>query len=87
MANQYFVFKKQPEIGEDFTIDDKAAVHHIFTVMRTSVGEKIQLPLKTKEQHLKMRRQQKKMRELHLNQMKVLMEPPSRKKNFRLHRV
>ena len=43
MANQYFVFKKQPEIGEDFTIDDKAAVHHIFTVMRTSVGEKIQL--------------------------------------------
>lgn len=43
MANQYFVFKKQPEIGEDFTIDDKAAIHHIFTVMRTSVGEKIQL--------------------------------------------
>ena len=43
MANQYFVFKKHPEIGEDFTIDDKAAVHHIFTVMRTSVGEKIQL--------------------------------------------
>lgn len=46
MANQYFVFKKQPEIGEVFTVDDKAAVHHIFTVMRTSVGQKLQLVLK-----------------------------------------
>ncbi len=43
MANQYFVFKIPPEIGEVFTIDDKAAAHHIFTVMRMSPGQKLQL--------------------------------------------
>lgn len=46
MANQYFIFKNQPELGEVFTIDDKAAAHHIFTVMRTDVGEKLQLVFK-----------------------------------------
>ncbi|WP_459567796.1 RNA methyltransferase PUA domain-containing protein, partial [Enterobacter asburiae] len=43
MANQYFVFKKQPEVGDVFTIDDKAAAHHIFTVMRMNAGQKLQL--------------------------------------------
>lgn len=46
MANQYFIFKNQPELGEVFTIDDKAAAHHIFTVMRMGVGEKLQLVFK-----------------------------------------
>ncbi|MBL3716837.1 16S rRNA (uracil(1498)-N(3))-methyltransferase [Lactococcus garvieae] len=43
MANQYFIFKNQPEIGTVFTIENKAAAHHIFTVMRANAGEKLQL--------------------------------------------
>ena len=43
MANQYFVFKKQPEVGDVFAIEDKAAAHHIFTVMRMNAGQKLQL--------------------------------------------
>jgi 16S rRNA (uracil1498-N3)-methyltransferase len=43
MANQYFVFKKTPKIGEAFVIEDKAAAHHIFTVMRAQTGEHLRL--------------------------------------------
>lgn len=46
MANQYFIFKKQPLIGDIFAIDDQAAAHHIFTVMRANAGEKIQVVFK-----------------------------------------
>ncbi len=46
MANQYFIFKKQPPIGDIFAIDDQAAAHHIFTVMRANAGEKIQVVFK-----------------------------------------
>ena len=27
MANQYFVFKKLPELGEEFIIENQAAAH------------------------------------------------------------
>lgn len=40
MANQYFVFKKLPELGEEFIIENQAAAHHIFTVMRAKVVTK-----------------------------------------------
>lgn len=43
MANQYFVFKSVPKLGELFMIDNQAAAHHIFTVMRVKVGEKLKL--------------------------------------------
>ncbi|KLK96623.1 RNA methyltransferase, RsmE family [Lactococcus lactis subsp. lactis] len=43
MANQYFVFKKLPELGEEFIIEDQAAAHHIFTVMRAKSGDQIRL--------------------------------------------
>lgn len=43
MANQYFVFKKLPELGEEFIIENQAAAHHIFTVMRAKSGDQIRL--------------------------------------------
>ncbi|RZI49503.1 16S rRNA (uracil(1498)-N(3))-methyltransferase [Lactococcus kimchii] len=43
MANQYFVFKPLPEVGSEFSVEHKAAVHHIFTVMRAQVGQEIRL--------------------------------------------
>ena len=43
MANQYFVFKKSPELGEEFIIENQAAAHHIFTVMRAKSGDQIRL--------------------------------------------
>ncbi|QDK70316.1 16S rRNA (uracil(1498)-N(3))-methyltransferase [Lactococcus protaetiae] len=43
MANQYFVFRELPELNTTFTIENKAAAHHIFTVMRAQAGEKLQL--------------------------------------------
>ena len=29
MANQYFVFKKLPELGEEFIIENQAAAHYL----------------------------------------------------------
>ena len=43
MANQYFVFKKLPELGEEFIIENQEAAHHIFTVMRAKSGDQILL--------------------------------------------
>ena len=43
MANQYFVFKELPKIGEKFTIENQAAAHHIFTVMRAQAGDQLRL--------------------------------------------
>ena len=43
MANQYFVFKKLPELGKEFIIENQAAAHHIFTVMRAKSGDQIRL--------------------------------------------
>lgn len=43
MANQYFIFKERPEVGALITIDDEAAAHHIFTVMRTQPKEQLRL--------------------------------------------
>lgn len=43
MANQYFIFKSLPEVGEQFTIDNEAVVHHIFNVMRTQDKEELRL--------------------------------------------
>ncbi|MFC4651723.1 16S rRNA (uracil(1498)-N(3))-methyltransferase [Lactococcus nasutitermitis] len=43
MANQYFIFRKMPELGEEFIIEDKAAAHHIFTVMRADFGDELRL--------------------------------------------
>lgn len=43
MANQYFVFKELPKIGENFTIENQAAAHHIFTVMRAQAGDQLRL--------------------------------------------
>lgn len=43
MANQYFVFREMPEIGEGFEVTDAAARHHIFTVMRAKAGDTLRL--------------------------------------------
>lgn len=43
MANQYFVFKELPKIGEKFIIENQAAAHHIFTVMRAQAGDQLRL--------------------------------------------
>ncbi len=43
MANQYFVFRELPELNTAFVIENEAAAHHIFTVMRAQVGDKLQL--------------------------------------------
>ena len=43
MANQYFVFKELPKIGEKITIENQAAAHHIFTVMRAQAGDQLRL--------------------------------------------
>lgn len=43
MANQYFVFRAAPAVGTEFVIENEAAAHHIFTVMRVQIEEEIQL--------------------------------------------
>lgn len=43
MANQYFVFKSAPDLGEAFVIDNQEAAHHIFTVMRAKTKDKFQM--------------------------------------------
>ena len=43
MANQYFVFREMVELDETFAIENEAAAHHIFNVMRVQAGEKIKV--------------------------------------------